>query len=76
MTTTNDLTVNSTKSLNLVTYNLYASGNIANSGNITQTSGIVTATGTTKTLGGSGNTTLATLNIAGTIQMIGKCHQY
>ena len=52
--TTNNLTVNSGKSLDLATYNLNFGGNIANSGNITQTSGIVTATGTTKTLGGSG----------------------
>ena len=71
-TTTNDLTVNSTKSLDLATYNLYASGNLANSGTITQTSGTVTATGTTKTLGGTGFTTLYNLTVDGTNSLVGN----
>ena len=71
-TTTNDLTVNSTKSLDLATYNLYASGNLANSGTITQTSGTVTATGTTKTLGGTGLTTLYNLTVDGTNSLVGN----
>jgi hypothetical protein len=64
--TTTNLTVNSSKSLNLSTYDAAISGNISNSGSISQTSGTVTVSGASASVGGSGNTTVYNLTVSGT----------
>jgi hypothetical protein len=62
----NNLVVNSGKTLALGAFDLALAGNLANSGVVTQSAGAVTMSGAAATLGGSGITTLYDLHITGT----------
>jgi len=62
----NNLTVNTTKTLALGAYDLALAGNLANAGIVTQSAGTVTMSGDAATLGATGGiTTLYNLTIAG-----------
>ena len=72
-TTTNDLTIASTKTLTLTGFNLNLGGSLLNSGIVNQlTSGTATMTGSSKDLGGTGSTQFYNLTIDGSITLAGN----